>query len=36
VAFSAEPDWVFSAGIVFGEFDGGKFDWERMKWAERT
>jgi hypothetical protein len=35
VAFSAELDWVMAAGVVFGEFEGGKFDWQRMQWADR-
>lgn len=26
------PEEVFSHVIVFGEMEGGKFDWEKMRW----
>jgi hypothetical protein len=34
-AFTLPIEDVASYGIIFGEFEGRKFDWNRMRWEER-
>jgi hypothetical protein len=32
VAMSLEVDEVMAHGIIFGEMEGNKWDWSRMRW----
>jgi hypothetical protein len=35
-AFSLSPEKVAAFGIIFGEFQGGVFDFNSMQWKPRT
>jgi hypothetical protein len=35
VAFALYPDELMAYCVIFGELDGGRFDWEASKWLER-
>jgi hypothetical protein len=35
VAFSLPPEDVEAYGIIFGEMEGGSFDWNRWDWEKR-
>lgn len=35
VAFSLEDEEAFAYGIVFGEFEGGSWDWNIMDWSKK-
>ena len=35
VAFDADSAFRMAATVVFGEFEGGTFDWDRMEWEKR-
>ncbi|MDA8230743.1 MAG: hypothetical protein M0006_05340 [Magnetospirillum sp.] len=35
VALSLSPADVLAFSIIFGQMDGGEWDWGRMTWRER-
>jgi len=35
VAFSWPDDWALAAHVIFGQFDGGEWDWRERKWVKR-
>ena len=44
IAFGLEPgerfdltnDLTIAFSVIFGEIDGGKFDWDAMRWTNQT
>ena len=34
VAFSLDETEALAYGIIFGQFEGGEFDWNDMKWKK--
>jgi hypothetical protein len=36
VAFSVSPDDCMAWLIIFGELDGGKWDWSSMRWSKQN
>jgi hypothetical protein len=36
VAFSADDSFVMAWVVAAGENDGSQFDWQAMKWRERS
>lgn len=35
-AFSFDRAWRIASLVVFGEMEGGVFDWPTMQWQKRT
>ncbi len=35
VAFALDPDEMLAYTVIFGEFEGGNFDWDELRWRER-
>jgi hypothetical protein len=35
VAFSLDPEEVLAWSIIFGEMEGGVWNWAKMGWEER-
>ncbi len=35
VAFTLPYEDVAAYGIIFGEFEGNKFDWNKLRWEKR-
>jgi hypothetical protein len=34
VAFSLDDNVALAWGIIFGQIDGGKWNWQAMRWEE--
>jgi len=36
VAFTLPPEDVAAYGIIFGEMEGNKFNWQTLQWDKQT
>ncbi len=34
--FDLTTDLTIAFSVIFGEIEGGKFDWDQMRWAKQT